>query len=179
MSKRRQRFFAISHSANKRPRYTHNSGLELLSSSEEDTDSSSSITHSVSRKSVCPRCVVLDNEIKWLRSRIEKYEEGMQARIDKLERLLLLALDGKNDNSTKSGVFPSHPSMVSSVPEDVADFGGITISSMESPNISAVTEASILPEAFPFIPEVFSNNILPSTNIPDISVVDDDNNDCI
>ena len=59
------------------------------------------------------------------------------------------------------------------------DFGGITVSSMESLNISVVTEASVLPEAFPFISEVFSDNNLPSTNIPDISAIDDDNNDCI
>ena len=113
MSKRRQNIFAISHSANKRPRYAHNLGLELLSSSEDDTDPSSSITHSVSRESSCPRCVVLENEVKWLRSRIEKYEERMQARIDKLERLLSLALNGKNDNSTKPAASSSHPSMVS------------------------------------------------------------------
>src|SRR6185312_4670704 len=89
-NKRRQRHFVISHSANKKPRYSHNSGLELVSSSEDDTDPSSSIAPSISRGSSCPRCMIFNNKIKWLCSRIEKYEESMQARINKLERLLAL-----------------------------------------------------------------------------------------
>ncbi|CAG8655377.1 4213_t:CDS:1, partial [Paraglomus brasilianum] len=88
----------------------------LVSSSEDDTDPSSSIAPSISRGSSCPRCMIFNNKIKWLCSRIEKYEESMQARINKLERLLALALNGQNDDNSGFGVSSSYPSMVSSVP---------------------------------------------------------------
>jgi hypothetical protein len=171
MSKRRQRFFAISHSANKRPKYTHNSGLQLLSSSEEDTEPSSSTTHSDLRKLPCPQCVVLNNEVKWLRSRIEKYEEQLQARIDKLDRLLLLASNGRGVDNLGFDVLPFNPLMGFSVPGDVADFGGTAVSSMENPTMSLATESSVLSN---FSSD--NNNVLSSTNIPDISVDDDNDN---
>ncbi|CAG8543238.1 8295_t:CDS:2 [Paraglomus brasilianum] len=168
-NKRRQRHFVISHSANKKPRYFHNSGLELVSSSEDDTDPSSSIAPSISRGSSCPRCIMLNKEIKWLRLRVEKYEESMLARINKLERLLALALSGQNDDNSGFGVPSSYLSMVSSIPEGAVNFGEITVSSMENPDISVSSEASGFPETSIFsetlsFPEVSSDNLLPETS---------------
>ena len=181
-SKRRQRSFAISHSANKKPKYSHSSGLELLSSSEDNTDLSSSMTHSVSRESTCLRCKVLNNEVKWLRSRVEKYEEKMQARVEELERLLF-SLGERKDNKTSDVLHSTYTSAMPSVPEAVVNFGEISVPSVENPNVSVITEVPVLPGNFPFIPEVLSGDVFPLANISDISVIDnsngDNNNDCI
>jgi hypothetical protein len=100
----------------------------------------------------------------------------LQSRVEELERLLLLALNEQKDNNS---VRSTYTSAMSSVPEAVVDFGEITVSSLESPNISVVAEASVLPEIFPFIPDVFSDNILPSTDTFDNNIVDNDNHDCV
>jgi len=112
---------------------------------------------------------MLNKEIKWLRLRVEKYEESMLARINKLERLLALALSGQNDDNSGFGVPSSYLSMVSSIPEGAVNFGEITVSSMENPDISVSSEASGFPETSIFsetlsFPEVSSDNLLPETS---------------
>jgi len=168
MSKRRQRSFAISHAANKRPKYFHDSGLQLLSSSSEDINPTLSTTPSASGSS-CPQCAILNNEIKWLRSRIEKYEERLQTRLDKLDQLLLSTLNEHKVDNINFDFLPLNSSPGLSFTEDIANFGGAAVPSVESQSVSLVAEASV-----PL--NVSSDDFLSSTNV--ISV-DDDNDNCV